>query len=75
MSLGFFKDSQGNNSSKRLCGAVLIVLGILLSVFLFFYSMFKLPADARTALDIINVLLISGGGLLGIGVFEKLKKS
>ena len=36
-----------------------------------FKGMESSAADAATALGIINMFLISGGGLLGIGVFEK----
>ncbi len=44
---------------------------VLFSVVLFVYSLSKGAADAATALGIINMFLISGGGLLGMGVFEK----
>lgn len=67
----FLEDSAGNKSSKRLWGSVLLGTGILFSTALFFYSLFKGASDANTALGIINIFLISGGGLLGVGVFEK----
>ncbi len=44
---------------------------IIFSIILFAYSLYQGAADAATALGIINMFLISGGGLLGIGVFEK----
>jgi len=42
--------------------------------FLPYYSLTRFyqgAADAATALGIINMFLIAGGSLLGIGVFEK----
>jgi hypothetical protein len=71
MTNDFLQDSQGNKSSKRLWGSILLGTGILFSGILFCYSLFKGAADAATALGIINIFLISGGGLLGVGVFEK----
>jgi len=71
----FLEDSKGNKSSKRLWGSVLLSTGVLFSVILFSYSLFLGAKDAPTALGIINMFLISGGGLLGIGVFEKIKEN
>ena len=67
----FLQDSKGNKSSKRLWGSILLATGIIFSTILFAYSLYRGAADAATALGIINMFLISGGGLLGIGVFEK----
>jgi hypothetical protein len=67
----FLEDSKGNKSSKRLWGSILLSIGIAFSSILFFYSLKAGAKDAATALGIINMFLISGGGLLGIGVFEK----
>lgn len=71
----FLEDSKGNRSSKRLWGSILLSTGIIFSAILFGYSLFLGAKDAATALGIINIFLISGGGLLGIGVFEKIKES
>lgn len=71
MTNNFLEDANGNKSSKRLWGSIVLGIGILFSVVLFIYSLSKGAADASTALGIINMFLISGGGLLGIGVFEK----
>lgn len=71
MTNNFLEDANGNKSSKRLWGSIVLGIGILFSVVLFIYSLSKGAADAATALGIINMFLISGGGLLGIGVFEK----
>ena len=67
----FLQDSKGNKSSKRLWGSVLLATGIIFSTILFVYSLYQGAADAATALGIINMFLIAGGSLLGIGVFEK----
>lgn len=71
MTNNFLQDSKGNKSSKRLWGSILLSIGIIFSGILFYCSLFKGAADAATALGIINIFLISGGGLLGVGVFEK----
>lgn len=67
----FLQDCKGNKSSKRLWGSIILGVGLLFSITLFFYSLFKGAADASTALGIINIFLITGTGLLGIGIFEK----
>lgn len=67
------EDSKGKKSSKRLWGSILLIIGILFSITLFGYSLFKGAEDAVTANNIINMFLMAGGGLLGIGVFEKKK--
>jgi hypothetical protein len=67
----FLEDSKGNKSSKRLWGSILLVIGTLFSIILFFYSLKIGAKDADTALGIINTFLISGSSLLGIGIFEK----
>tara|TARA_Y100000389_G_C17293704_1_gene429343 strand:- start:542 stop:781 length:240 start_codon:yes stop_codon:yes gene_type:complete len=67
----FLTDSKGNKSSKRLWGSILLTIGVMFSVILFAYSLYEGAADAATALGIINMFLIAGGSLLGIGVFEK----
>lgn len=72
--LGFLQDSDGNKSSKRLWGAVLLGTGVLMSLVLFYYSTELQASDAETAIGIINSLFLSGSGLLGIGVFERIKK-
>lgn len=70
----FLECNNGNKSSKRLWGSILLGCGIIFSIILFGYSIYKGAADAVTATSIINMFLISGGGLLGIGVFERFGK-
>ncbi len=67
----YLQDSKGNKSSKRLWGSILLGTGLLFSAILFAYSLYAGAADAVTALGIINIFLMSGGGILGVGVFEK----
>ena len=71
MTNNFLQDSKGNKSSKRLWGSILLTIGVMFSVILFAYSLYQGAADAATAIGIINMFLIAGGSLLGIGVFEK----
>lgn len=67
----YLQDSKGNKSSKRLCGSILLLMGVLFSIILFYFSLHKNASDPITAMNLINMFLISGGSLLGIGVFEK----
>jgi multidrug transporter EmrE-like cation transporter len=71
MTNNFLQDSQGNKSSKRLWGSILLFIGIVFSMILFGFSLVTGAKDASTALGIINIFLIAGGSMLGIGVFEK----
>ena len=73
MNYHFLRDSKGNKSSKRLWGSILLGIGIIFAATLFIYSLSLGAKDASTALGIINMFLISGSGLLGIGTFEKIK--
>lgn len=70
----YLKDAKGDKSSKRLWGSILLIVGLIFSSVLFAFSLYKGAADASTALGIINMFLIAGGGLLGVGVFEKIKQ-
>jgi hypothetical protein len=73
MNKGFLQDSEGNMSSKRLAGFMLIFFGIVMALILFYRSLYFPIANSQTALDIICYFLSIGGGLLGIGVFENIK--
>lgn len=70
----FLEDANGNKSSKRLWGSIILTAGIIGSAVLFYYSLHIGAKDAATALGIINMFLIAGSSLLGIGVFEKVVK-
>lgn len=73
--IGFLEDSNGDRSSKRLWGSILLSIGVLFAMVLFSASLFITIADPLTAIKIIEWLFMCGGGLLGIGVLEGLKKS
>ena len=74
MSNKYLQDSAGNKSSKRLAGFFLLGTGIIFAIIAFIISIYQPLGDSKTALKIIEVFLISGGGLLGIGVFEQWRK-
>ena len=69
-----FKDNNGNLSSKRIIGAVVISLAIILGTVLFFMSIWLEVKDPSTAMNLIITFMTAGGTLLGIGTFETLKK-
>jgi hypothetical protein len=68
------QDQNGNKSSKRLAGISLLAGGGILGVTLFIYSLNKTVADPETASGVYQALLVAGGSLLGVGVFEFFKK-
>ena len=70
MDCNFWTKLWENKFSKKLWGSVLLIAGIIFSIILFVSSMVSSTADASTALGIINMLLISGGGLLGLDAFR-----
>ena len=70
MDCNFWTKLWENKFSKKLWGSVLLIAGIIFSIILFISSMVGSTADASTALGIINMLLISGGGLLGLDAFR-----
>jgi hypothetical protein len=73
MNNGFLQDGVGNLSSKRLAGFVLIFIGIIMALVLFYKCLYFPIPNSQTALDLISTFLYVGGGLLGIGVFENMK--
>lgn len=68
---GFFYDSQGNKSSKRLIGTILISAGGAFLGVVGVFSLFNPVADPQTSLDVGRTLIYAGAGLLGVGVIEK----
>ena len=70
MPFGFLDDDQGNHSSKRLWGAIVLSVDSFLAIFLFFFSLYHPGQEYPTAIKIIETFGLLGGGLLGIGVFE-----
>ena len=73
MTNNFLQDKQGNKSSKRLWGSILLAIAIIFSSILFYFSLSGKATDPNTANSIINMFFISGGSLLGIGTFEQKK--
>ena len=70
---GMFQDRDGNESSKRIIGFWVTVLGVasLLSIMV---NSFVWPGDYGAALEASKALFGGGMALLGIGVFEFLGK-
>ncbi len=68
---GFFYDSQGNKSSKRLIGTILIGAGGVFLGIVGVVSLSRIVADPHTALAAGKTLIYAGAGLLGVGVIEK----
>lgn len=64
-------DAGGKKSSKRIWGSIMLGGGLALSIILFSFSLTQGAKDAQTATSIINMLLLAGSSLLGLGVFEK----
>ena len=71
---GILKDQNGNDSSKRLAGFIISGAGLVALLTLGVVSMFHKIEDPGTAMEAFKTILIVGGGLLGIGVFEFLGK-
>lgn len=74
MDKGFLKDSDGDNSSKRLWGSILIALGGALLVAIGVSAIFTRVADPQTALSAGTTLITVGAGLIIGGVLEGLGK-
>jgi hypothetical protein len=68
------EDKDGNASSKRVAGFIISGVGLIALLALGIVSMFRAIADPGTAMDAFKTILIVGGGLLGVGVFEFLGK-
>jgi hypothetical protein len=67
---GIIEESPGVKTSKRFWGSILLGVGGLLIVALGVYSIFKTAADPDTVKSCGIALIVVGGGLLGITVFE-----
>lgn len=63
---GVFQDSNGNISSKRVFGAVAIVVGLVAG----YFGAFR---DISLVVDYSKWIVGFGAGILGLGVFERLK--
>ena len=67
---GILKDQNGNTSSKRIAGFIISGVGLVCLVTLGIFSMFQKIEDPGTAMEAFKTILIVGGGLMGISVFE-----
>lgn len=70
------ENNNGQLSSKRLAGIVLVLIGIIMSIDLYLVSRNAGAADPQTSITIIKFMFIAGSSLLGLGlgILEKLKK-
>ena len=64
------EDQNGNKSSKRIAGFIISGIGLALLLTVGIVSIFKLIADPSTAMEAGKTILIVGGSLLGVSVFE-----
>lgn len=72
----WYHDKNGDISSKRIAGVVILSCGLLLLLAIGIMSIFKAIGDPTTGLQVGITLMSTGGTLLGIGTFEKgVKKS
>jgi hypothetical protein len=63
---GVFQDSNGNISSKRVFGAIAIIVGLVAG----YFGAFR---DVGLVVDYSKWVVGFGAAILGLGVFEKLK--
>ncbi len=68
------EDQNGNSSSKRIAGFIISGVGLVSLLSLGVVSMFRVISDPSTAMEAFKTILIVGGGLLGVGVFEFMGK-
>lgn len=66
----FLEDSIGNKSSRRLFGAILLIIAIILSIFIVIFDVLCPKIDLPAVFKIIELMYITGGSLLGTGVVE-----
>jgi len=69
-SKGFLKDADGDNSSKRLWGSILLAAGGGLLVAIGVSAIFTKVADPQTALSAGSTLITAGAALIIGGVLE-----
>lgn len=70
----WYHDSNGNTSSKRISGVIILGCGLLLLLAIGITSIFVKIADPTTAIQVANTLMLTGGSLLGVGVVESFGK-
>lgn len=74
--IGFLKDANGDNSSKRLWGSISMALGLAMKVSIAIIALTSLIPVAEVAvrlpiaLGAADGVLVAGAGLLGLGLVE-----
>lgn len=69
-----FEDADGNKSSKRVNGTILIWVGVAMGVITWGVSLFHPLGNAKTCLEIVALFVGFGGGLTTMGVFDNIFK-
>jgi len=72
--VGFLQAANGVNSSKRLCGVILLGIGIIMGISLFVIGLDSPKEVFRASYDVMQSFLITGTSLLGLGLVENLNK-
>lgn len=72
--MAIHEDVNGNKSSKRVWGSILLSTALAMRIVLFICSILIEVKDANTAILASQTLLYTGGGLLGLGVIEHFGK-
>jgi len=74
--IGFLKDANGDNSSKRLWGSISMALGLVMKVSISIIALTSwIPVEEVAvrlpmALGAADGVLMAGAGLLGLGLVE-----
>ena len=68
----WYQDSNGDISGKRIFGAVAMVLYFAAGLFVIAYSVYSGNDIGNNAVSVLNGFGLTGAGLLGVGVIEKL---
>ena len=66
----WYQDKNGDSSSKRIAGAIILGCGLVLLLAIGVMSIYKSIGDPATAIQVGNTLMLTGGSLLGVGVLE-----
>ena len=69
---GYLEESPGVKSSKRLWGTILLSLGAAIMVAVAVVSLAFVNNETGGAVSAGTALMVTGGGLLGLGVLEGL---
>jgi hypothetical protein len=64
------QDQDGNVSSKRINGTLLLWIGIIMGVITWAVAIFHPLGNARAAMEIVAIFIGMGGGLDAAGIFD-----